>query len=327
MSRNSVKTSSRKNHPDDYEEDIFLIKKSNGRNNKDSPVRDRIVLKKEEFKVKDYHDILEKESIESKLLRAKFSPIGKVTLGDGSDARNYIKAYNRDGIKVFILVDQHGYTLTRDEDVSLPSGNLSFSHAVKNGVINSTQNIPAGAALVCDNGICTLLIDENFSVIEENYAKDNAIVEQQALVYPIIKLSEITNDLEGVNFTTAIVNRNLVNNTFAMLNEEMNNFISCTKELHECSYGTYKEINNCALSLEKAINYLTPYHNHYLMNPPKTDVDRENFINIEKSLRHYHDNIHVLISAMQKIICEKKNITAVINQVRNCGDFVKSHYQ
>lgn len=276
-----------------------------------SPLRERVNVSRKDNNIRNFTDILNDTSIESKLFQNNYSVINKATLGNSDQ---YLMAHNKDGIMVYVLLDQNGILLERPNDVSYKNANPFLPNSIKNGIMNGVQNMAAGAALVCDNGICTLLYDEESNVSEKNFG-DISEEDQYPSAYPIIRLSEIVNDPVGTNFGIAMTNKNLVNNSFSILNAELEELYSEVKELSNCVNQVRKTIFNKSLDLEKSINKISVANNYLIRNPPEHDDEREYAEKLSEMSKIRHDQIQTLLAIMQKVASEKRNIKAITEKI------------
>lgn len=288
---------------------------------KGSPVREKIILSRQENKVRDYADILGSNSVENKLFKSNYNIINKATLGEHN---NYILAHNKDGIKVYILLDQSGFVMGRDHDVEYQRGESFLPSSVKNGILNGTQNMTAGAALVCDNGICTLLYDNDSSVIEENFNNSQIEEEQYPLAYPIVRLSEIVSNPRAVDLSVSCANRNMINNSYSILNQELQDLVDDAKTLSNCAFHTKNLINKKTYELETSINQIMKVHNHFINNAPASDKERQYVEEVEEALKIRHDQIHTLMTIIQKVANEKKNIKRIIQNISQYAEFCEN---
>lgn len=282
-----------------------------------SPVRERVLISRRDNEIKNFTDILNDTSIEGKLYEHNYDIINKATLGNSGD---YLMAHNKDGIKVYVLLDQSGILLSRKNDVKYENTTPFLPNSIKNGILNGVQNMSSGAALVCDNGICTLLYDENLNVKEENFG-ENLGEEQYPLAYPIVRLSEIVNDPIGIDFSIASANKNLINNTFSILNNELQELVDEVKELNYCVNLAKNVINNKSYILENGINKVSTINQQFNKNPPTCDEEREYADNINKILKSKHDQVQTLITIMQKVVNEKNNIRKICEKICQYKDF------
>ena len=105
------------------------------------------------FEVRNYQGVITHASLENELLNAGYVPLSKIVVRtEGGDKRTqYIKAMNKNGQKVFIMVDVHGYTTARSTDLTLiESHNVSVvPYSLKTGAYNCASKDVCGVAFEC----------------------------------------------------------------------------------------------------------------------------------------------------------------------------------
>jgi hypothetical protein len=125
------------------------------------PIRPPSDIMDQSFEVRNYQGIVSNSSLENELLNAGYAPLSKIVIRtDGGDKRTqYIKAINKNGQKVFILIDVHGYTTARSTDLTLVESQSAsiVPYSLKTGAFNCAGKDVCGVAFECGaDAVCVL---------------------------------------------------------------------------------------------------------------------------------------------------------------------------
>jgi len=268
-----------------------------------------------------YNDLMQSASLEKELLQAGYLPREKIFVRkesqeeEFSEARSgdslpaFIKASNKLGQTVYIMVDGKGYVVARQGDLTLiQSKNASvLPYSLKIGVMECAGLDVCGVAFECDDEICTLIRDEGDTTVPRETTftlaqkrAPAAIVDQDHVAYPIVRLSEIRADpaaaLANTMASASRIRRAAAQNCVSELTalkcaiEELtlayNRFIQTRDDFDEkiCrSLLELEEINRSKFSAE-----------------PTTERGRENLRKVRYNLRKRYEFSDALLRACRK---------------------------
>src|SRR5438445_4884722 len=196
--------------------------------------------------------------IENELMSYEYICLNSITIQNDKKIQidHYIKALNKLGQKVYILIDVK-YDNQLDADLTLietKRGNI-LPYSLKSGAALLFGMDVTGVAFECDkNGLCVLTHsiddqDDNLNVIESNftfldaYQQNHVVIENYGchLSYPVVKLSEIRVNNQLVVEGTDIVTKKLRINAY---NEYMNdlNFLGNSIIELDLSFIDFKNV-------------------------------------------------------------------------------------
>ncbi len=303
----------------------------------------------EDFEIKDYQGIIAKSALENELLHSGYAPLSKIVIKDDHNHKKtqYIKALNKKGQKVFILVDVTGYTTARNTDLTLLESTKAqiVPYSLKTGAYNCAGNEVCGIAFECgSDSVCVLSRhgndltpkEANFVFMEQKDNKSNTIegniptgrLEQngQIMTYPIVRLSEIRANPEIVLANTDLVTRRLRNTTYRMLLDESAEICRSIDNLNE-SFKRFDILReNDACRLNRTLNQLDEWNDIYIAHPPTTDETKENYHKLQFNLAQRNEGMETLLRSMRKITDMKPHIDAMTKELNDVIDFCQKEF-
>lgn len=272
------------------------------------------------------------EEVEKELLKYGYIPLNTITIqnDDNEITLTYIKALNKLGQKVYILIDEKEYNLTSDLSMVETKQGSMLPYSLKSGAMKMA-GMDTGVAFECDKkGLCVLNntmndCDENISVVESNFTflepKDTGTVVENFgchLSYPVVNLSEIkTNDMLVLQGTSCVTQK-LRNAAYHTYQSELNCFQESINKLQE-SYTYFNGlVQTNAAKLNENLAILEEYNAYYLQNPPCNECDIKKYKLIKHNLRLINDYITYLLCGMKNIADNK---TTIDNLTSNICDF------
>ena len=291
----------------------------------------------------EVEDIIEDQELENELISYQYIPLSTIIIknDNGMFLHKYIKAVNRMGQKVYILID--GDTKKNiNPDLTLidnKEGNV-LPYSLKSGVMKMAGMDTSGVAIECDqNGLCMLTNDineedDNLSIIESNFTfkeqpSTGSVVENYGchMSYPVVKLSEIkvNNDIvvEGTNNVT----RKLRNSSYTTYLEEMKNVICSVQALEESQNTLLNLFENNALTLNDSLDQLEEWNDYYTTNKPTAECDIKKQNLIIHNMRIRNDYISYLICGMKRIADTQKQIDKLNNNVNEYIEFFQDQFK
>lgn len=300
-----------------------------------------------DFEIKDYQGIVSKSALENELLHAGYTTLSKIVIQDNNGNRHtqYIKALNKKGQKVFILLDVNGYTTTRSNDIILIESNQAqiVPYSLKMGAVDCAGTEVCGIAFECGaNSVCILSRDnENFSTKESNFVlisdKNNTSGfisdintdrhnNSQFMPYPVIRLSEIRVNPTMILENSDLVTRRLRNASYKILLDDLKNFDKSINDLRTNFDLFMSTSDNDAKRLNSTINQLDGWNETYMKCPPTTDDVKERYRNLQFNLSQRNEYIEVLIRSMKKVADLRKEIDSVSQTISDVTDFFNKEF-
>lgn len=176
-----------------------------------------------------YLSIITNSNCELELSKAGYVVNHKIITKDekNNEMFSYIKAIDKNGNNVYVLVDEAGYLSTTEKDMQLSKCSTNLvPFSLKNGLYESVGLDAMGVAIECGSlGICTMTRSHDMKPVEHNFVSKHIDKESidRFYSYPIIKLSEIKHHPD-------IILQNVQNVSSRILTES---FRKCVSDLSE----------------------------------------------------------------------------------------------
>lgn len=308
--------------------------------NSSLPFKPTAELMNKEFEVRDYQGIISNASIENELLNAGYAPLSKIVIrADNGDKRTqYIKAINKKGQKVFILLDVNGYTTARSTDLTLiEAHNASIvPYSLKTGAYECAGKDVCGVAFECgSDAVCVLARgtqdltpkEANFVFVEQR-APAAATIETEGSImsYPVIRLSEIRANPDLVLANTDIVTRRLRNNAYASELQELASAQQSINRLN-AAFVRFENIRqDAAMKLNETLTQLEQWNNVYMSNPPTTDEGKDRYRKLQFNLAQRNEGIANLLRSMKKVADRRIEIDSITREINDITDFAEKEY-
>lgn len=140
-------------------------------------------------------------SLEEELVKNGYVPLERIIVNEncGPGKSRYVRAQNKVGQIVFVLVDVDGYIGIRPQDLTMvESKNASVvPYSIKRGAYECAQVEVSGVAFDCKDAVCIVAREDGETPKETNFiyagrrVDATAVVGDDIISYPVIRLSEI----------------------------------------------------------------------------------------------------------------------------------------
>lgn len=262
---------------------------------------------KGKFPSTGYVSIITDSNCEHELNKAGYIINHKIIAKDST----YVKAVDKNGNNVYVLVDDAGYLSVSDTDIKLTKSDTNLlPFSIKNGMYDLVGLDGIGVAMECGtSGICTMTRGSDMKPIETNFAVENNIsfdMKSEALYsYPIVKLSEIKHHPD-------IVLKSIDDASRRILFESINKCVLELKDLKLAADELYKTI--CLLDSLR-INITNSWNNHM------TNLDTVNCQDLSKKYNILNNYAESLVTTINSATVHTQ---LVKNTNSNLIDLIKS---
>lgn len=238
-----------------------------------------------------YSDLISSCSIEHILATNGYKPEEVVIVSNnlGKKKAKLVKAINKYGNTVYVFIDIEGYISTKDNDACVKqTSRCVVDESITGECIDCVSSDIHGVAFVCENGICTKThtLDADHEVLHfaNVSAPDDYQANTQAIIYPVIKISEIKESpdevLEGTKQAIKRLRNQEIEKAHAelpLLEKQLSNFDNALK-----SYvvGTKLFTERLVTSL----NDFNEVNEKHLATPMKSCDDHEKYKKVMKNL-------------------------------------------
>ena len=275
---------------------------------------------------------LENIDIEKSLIDRGYLPLDKVLTKDGMGNLmcNYIKSMDATGRGVFVELDCEGVVAVEPKDVVLShQRNASVvPYSVKMGTYECASSDVCGVAFVCDNEICTLKRSDNsltpvetvFTHHKTEGQGHHGLLSGHPIAYPIVRMSEILSNPEGVACSIKASHDRMRNTEFSTASKDTSVLSHSAHRLHSEVQRFQKNQHYVSSTLSNTISDLEKMDLGYKRSPPSSDVEKNNQRLIHYNLRKRHDLVldHIKISeAVNNRIDRINQLTKEIEELNN----------
>jgi hypothetical protein len=281
----------------------------------------------QEFEIRNYQGIIANASLEQDLLRNGYVPISKVVIRDGAgDKRTqYIKAINKNGQTLFILVDVNGYTTARSTDLSVVESKASVvPYSLKTGAYNCAEKDVCGVAFECgSNAVCVMTrgpadispTESNFVFMDPEKTTAALTSEGSIMTYPVVRLSEIRQAPDLVLANTDRVTRSLRNSFYGALLRELATTQDSINSLNAAFVGFNRTMDTRGPGLNKALTAAEEQNRLLAARSPLSDDDKDRLRQIQRNMTNLNDGIADLLKSMKIVALKKPDIDRLTREI------------
>ena len=280
-----------------------------------------------------YAEMLSSNTIENQLESHKYVVIDRIITNENGTKVNYIKAYDPNGVIVFIMMDTMGNVPVKSDDIkSLASiENSSISVSDKNSAIICSVTGLCGVALICRDEICIIIRNNEGGTQETSYRSNDSTMTSNntAIPFVIIKMSEITSDPEGTLNRSFEANERITKGAFNSAVESLARTIKKAELLQEAIKSFYKNRESAYDRLVKDRSYLSSYTRKFYSKFTSGTLDPESeqkYLNASANLYARNKIFNDLVAITNGFSEEEEKIEKICNIVIELNNtVVKNH--
>ena len=225
----------------------------------------------------NYSEIVNANSVESQLESKKYTILDRIITNEEGVQVNYIKAYDPNGVIVYILMDSIG-NLSVNEDELKPMSLISESKIrVSDKMAASTcaGTGICGVALICNDEVCMMVRNNDGTTTEKSYQSSTPILNtgDSSIAHIIVRMSEILADSEGTLNRSFEANERVMRAAFHSARETLNRAISKAQYLQQAIKQFIENRSKAYESLEKERMRLSAYTQKYYTQFVKGNLD------------------------------------------------------
>lgn len=292
------------------------------------------------FEVRDYQGIIANASIENELLNAGYAPLSKIVVrtDNGEKRTQYIKAINKNGQKVFILLDANGYTTARSTDLTLIEANSAsiVPYSLKSGAYECAGKDVCGVAFECgSDAVCVLSRgssdltpkEANFVFVEQKApAAASLEIDGSIMTYPVVRLTEIRANPILVLSNTDTVTRRLRNTSYQAEIQDLASFQQSINKLNSSFVEFDAKRQVIASKLYRTLIRLEQWNDVYKADPPTSDEYREKYRTLLFNLAQRNENISTLLRLIEKVADKRVEIDNITKEINDINEFVNNEF-
>ena len=260
--------------------------------------------------VKSINDMLSTE------LDVNLESYGYVTIkriaarDDGEPTIHYVKAINKNGEKVYIMVDLDKVFEAQPSDHLMKfdtlSGQLPLS--VKNGAIKASSLETIGVAIECEHGDLTIVYREPNKIhpIEIHYYNHEFEYSENCILsFPVVRLSEIYIDNDTVLNNSSIVTGRLRNNIHDILIEDINEFGEQLNELSAAFMNFHELHTKICNQINDNFEYYRDLNTYYNQVDPIDQAEQEQHQEAYEEVVNRNNGVNFLLTTLNQVASKR----------------------
>lgn len=281
-----------------------------------------------------YEEIVNVNSVETKLQAKKYTVLDRILINDDGNQVNYIKAYDPNGVIVYVLMDTPGSLAVKVEEVKIMTPIKESKIRVSDKMAASTcaGTGICGVALICEDEICIMIRVNDGSTTETSYKSSTQLMNTgtSPVSHIVVRMSEIQADPEGTLIRSFEANDRIMRAAFHSAKEAFNRTIEKTKLLKE---AIDKIIENRTLAYDrlerdriKFIIDTNKYYSQYI----KGNLDsQQEMMYVSSSANLYARNkvFQDLNSLTNAFTIEEDNMEKVCNTIITINNMIVEKHQ
>lgn len=293
-----------------------------------------------EYEAKEYssyQSMIRENSVEGELMKAGYVVLDKISVKNNINEvkTQFIRAYNKLGITVFIMLDTDGYVSGGNNDMIMKeTGEASvIPYDIKMGAFECAGIDICGVAFDCNNMICTLRrVDTDVNPRETTFTYENSsgnpvgMLDDGYIAYPIIKMSEIRANPTLVLENTEVANQRLVAAASRSCMLGLGEAENSLKELNMAFSRFTKLREKNAIKLRETMVQLNEMNKAYISRPPTTDLGKEKYREVIYNLRRRNDLISRLLQCCRAIGSEGTRFAQLAREVNDVNDLFEREF-
>jgi hypothetical protein len=280
-----------------------------------------------------YADMLSTNSIENQLESHKYTILDRVVTNENGVKVNYVKAYDPNGVIVFIMMDSMGNMAVRPDEIKSlsPIESSSIRVSDKNAAISCAGTGICGVALVCKEEICIMIRNNDGSIHESSYRGNSTTMtsNNSSTSFVIVKMSEIMADPEGTISRSFDANERMVQSVFQSAQESLNRTLEKADLLQKAIKSFYSNRDSAYQYIIKDKNYLSPFTRKYyskFSSGTLSSEDESKYVSASANLYARNKIFNELISLTNSFSEEEEKIERICNSIIEINNkIVKNH--
>lgn len=225
----------------------------------------------------NFSEIVNSNSVETQLETKKYVILDRILTNDDGVQVHYIKAYDPNGVIVYIMMDSVGSLGVKAEDLKP----MSYMHESKIRVSDKMAASTCagtgicGVALICNDEVCVMIRNNDGTTSEKSYQSPVPILNtgDSPISHIIIRMSEILSDSEGTLNRSFEANDRMMRAAFHSTKETLDRAVRKAKLLQEAIERFIENRETAYSYLERDRVNLSSYTNKFYNQFVKGNLD------------------------------------------------------
>ena len=225
----------------------------------------------------NYSEIVNANSVESQLEAKKYVILDRILTDEDGVQVHYIKAYDPNGVIVYIMMDTVGSLAVKQDELKPMSMIEESKIRVSDKMAASTcaGTGICGVALICNDEICMMVRNNDGTTSEKSYQSPTTILNTgiSPISHIIVRMSEILSDPEGTLMRSFEANDRVMRASFHSAKETLNRAVQKATLLQGAIESFIKNRETAYQFLERDRMNLSAYTHKYYTQFVKGNLD------------------------------------------------------
>lgn len=278
----------------------------------------------------NYQELLAKNSKMADLVKNGYHPVSTVIVknNEGGLEGRYVKALNKMGQHVFVLLDTQGYTAVDPKDLTMIEAKAAsiVPLGVKASGLDNAGAEVSGVAFECNEGVCTLIRGQDTTpretsfVYVEKKAEKAAIIQDHVIAYPIVRLSEIIANPDLVMKNVDIATRRIRNAAYQ-------NVLWKTKKEGEyiaalnAAFARFTSVcGESFAQLNKDINMLEGFNAQAMQIKSLSTLEQAKHEKVMNNLAYRNEMVPKILMKCEEVAATKEELAAITARINSVTD-------
>ena len=281
-----------------------------------------------------YSEIVNSNSVETQLEAKKYIVLDRIITNEDGVQVNYIKAYDPNGVIVYVMMDTVGSLGVKADEIKTMS-------LVKNSKIRVSDKMAAntcagtgcsGVALICNDELCIIIRNNDGSNTETSYQSPTVILNtgDSSVSHIVVRMSEIMSDPEGTLTRSFEASDRMMRASFHSAKETLSRAIEKSKLLQKAIESFEKNrdaaYNRLELDRVNLSSYTNKYYNQYVKGNLETTQDAM-YVSASSNLYARNKIFLELISLTNSFCAEEDNMEKICNTIISINNMIVERHQ
>jgi hypothetical protein len=315
------------NSKKDFDASAVIAQKPN------TPMRVAPTIEKSSM-MNTFVDIVNSNSVETQLESKKYIVLDRILTNDDGVQVHYIKAYDPNGVIVYIMMDSVGSLAVKSDEIKamLPIKESKIRVSDKMAASTCAGTGICGVALICNDEVCIMLRNNDGTTTENSYQSSTPLLNtgDSPVSHIVVRMSEILSDSEGCLLRSFEANDRMMRAAFFSAEETLNRAVK-KAELLQKAISSFIENRKAAYErLERDRHNLSAYTNKYYNQFVKGTLDAQAdsmYVSASSNLYARNKIFLDLISLTNTFSAEEDQLEKICNTIISINNMIVEKHQ
>jgi hypothetical protein len=281
-----------------------------------------------------YVDIVNSNSVENQLESKKYVVLDRILTNDDGVQAHYIKAYDPNGVIVYIMMDSVGSLAVKSDEIKamLPIRESKIRVSDKMAASTCAGTGICGVALICMDEVCIMLRNNDGTTIENSYQSPTPILNtgDSPVSHIVVRMSEILSDPEGTLLRSFEANDRMMRAAFYSAEETLNRAVKKADLLRQAITSFIDNRKAAYDRLERDRMNLSAYTNKYYNQFAKGTLDAQAdamYVSASSNLYARNKIFLDLISLTNTFSAEEDELEKICNTIISINNMIVEKHQ